>query len=395
MDHRKIALWGAATIAAAAVVWALAAPASAADLGGTCCADLEERVQELEATVARKGNRKVTLEVSGVLNAALISIDTGDFDSKKVALNGNDESRLKFAGKALITPDLSAGYVLTLEVRDLALLNAPIGSKEPKVQQSYWWLESKQLGRMSVGRAAMATKGFNEISTSNAWYAQKPLSAGALSDAFLTGIDVPFDGTYRDIVRYDTPNWGGFVASASWGSSLDALASDGNGDNYDVALRYSGEQAGFKIAGGLGYRVTTDLEINLLNIASVTVPTGDVDTILAAGSVKHMGSGLFLTANYADQDWDTADFNLKGYALTGGIETKLNSLGLTTFFGEWNQFKLDTGGGDGDITVYGAGIVQEIDAAAMALYLTYRKYDLGDFSSDDIDAITAGARIKF
>jgi hypothetical protein len=32
--------------------------ASAADLGGNCCADLEERVAELEATTVRKGNRR-------------------------------------------------------------------------------------------------------------------------------------------------------------------------------------------------------------------------------------------------------------------------------------------------------------------------------------------------
>ena len=37
------------------------APARAADLGGDCCADLEERIAELEATAARKGNRKVSL----------------------------------------------------------------------------------------------------------------------------------------------------------------------------------------------------------------------------------------------------------------------------------------------------------------------------------------------
>ena len=35
-------------------------PAKAADLGGDCCADLEERVAELEATTVRKGNRVVS-----------------------------------------------------------------------------------------------------------------------------------------------------------------------------------------------------------------------------------------------------------------------------------------------------------------------------------------------
>ena len=42
-----------------------ATPAKAADLGGDCCADLEERVAELEATTVRKGNKKVSVTLSG------------------------------------------------------------------------------------------------------------------------------------------------------------------------------------------------------------------------------------------------------------------------------------------------------------------------------------------
>ena len=48
--------------------------AKAADLGGDCCADLEERVAELEATTARKGNRKVSLTVSGWVNEAIFGL---------------------------------------------------------------------------------------------------------------------------------------------------------------------------------------------------------------------------------------------------------------------------------------------------------------------------------
>jgi hypothetical protein len=36
-------------------------PVKAADLGGDCCADLEERIAELEATTVRKGNKKVSV----------------------------------------------------------------------------------------------------------------------------------------------------------------------------------------------------------------------------------------------------------------------------------------------------------------------------------------------
>jgi hypothetical protein len=38
-------------------------PAKAADLGGDCCADLEDRVAELEATTVRKGNKKVSVQL--------------------------------------------------------------------------------------------------------------------------------------------------------------------------------------------------------------------------------------------------------------------------------------------------------------------------------------------
>ena len=51
--------------------------ASAADLGGNCCADLEERIAELEATTARKGNRKVSLTVSGWVGEQVLWWDDG------------------------------------------------------------------------------------------------------------------------------------------------------------------------------------------------------------------------------------------------------------------------------------------------------------------------------
>ncbi|MEM8643530.1 MAG: hypothetical protein AAGF09_01410, partial [Pseudomonadota bacterium] len=40
-------------------------PASAQGYGGNCCADLEERVAELEASSVQKGNKKVSLTISG------------------------------------------------------------------------------------------------------------------------------------------------------------------------------------------------------------------------------------------------------------------------------------------------------------------------------------------
>ncbi|MBN9281890.1 MAG: porin, partial [Hyphomicrobium denitrificans] len=55
-------LFGAALFACTS---AFSMSVQAADLGGDCCADLEQRIAELEATTATKGNRKVSLTISG------------------------------------------------------------------------------------------------------------------------------------------------------------------------------------------------------------------------------------------------------------------------------------------------------------------------------------------
>src|SRR5215475_433637 len=49
----------------------------AADLGGSCCADLEERIAELEATTAAQGNRKMSLTSSGQVNRIIMWWDDG------------------------------------------------------------------------------------------------------------------------------------------------------------------------------------------------------------------------------------------------------------------------------------------------------------------------------
>lgn len=399
-ERKKKLFWyaGAAIVTAGIVGWLLTAtPVQAADLGGNCCADLEDRIAELEATAAKKGNRKVTLTVYGQVNTALQYVDVGDYSDTTVIQNGTDESRIGFAGQGRINPDLIAGYVLEIDLRQLGLLGAPIDSTQPDVRQQYAYIRSASIGQLSIGLQAQATQDFDKITTANTTAVQKPLSFGGLSDSLLTGIDVPFDGAYRNSVRYDSPAMSGFVVSASWGDSVDINDPNGNGDTYDIALKYKGGFSDFKVEGAAGWRRSTDLEINLLNIVNVSVPTGDVDTLLAVGSVMHETSGLFLTANYADQDWKDFDFKLKGWQATGGLEQRWFAVGKTTLYGEYGRITFDPDSGDSaDIDLWGLGVVQALDGAAMDVYVGYRVYQLDDLGlDDDISTATAGARIQF
>src|SRR5262245_38414494 len=91
---------------------AAAAAAKAAVLGGDCCADLEERVAELEATTAKKGNRRVSLTVSGQVHTGVMAWDNGQRSDVYVGDLANVGGTLfQFNGTAKISPTLSAGYL--------------------------------------------------------------------------------------------------------------------------------------------------------------------------------------------------------------------------------------------------------------------------------------------
>ncbi len=112
------------TIPARYLLWVLitglglsfAEPASAADLGDGCCSDLEARVAELEATTARKGNRKVSLTVSGWVAEQMMWWDDGVNRGTYIGGIGTTlATNVKFTGQATIMPGWYAGYVLHLE----------------------------------------------------------------------------------------------------------------------------------------------------------------------------------------------------------------------------------------------------------------------------------------
>ena len=88
-------------------VYALSTPAKAADLGGDCCADLEERVAELEATTVRKGNKKVSVTISGWVVKTMNWWTDGDIDGFIVGDKGYDlGSRFAITGSGRRLPNV-------------------------------------------------------------------------------------------------------------------------------------------------------------------------------------------------------------------------------------------------------------------------------------------------
>lgn len=378
-------------LAAAAGLMMGGVSAKAADLGGDCCADLEERVAELEATTARKGNRKVSLEVYGQVTTGVMWWDNGAESNVYVVDPQTSNTRFGFRGSARITPDVSAGYELELawQTADATKVTADSdeGDDVPEFRQAHWYIKSETWGKVRVGFADTANSGIAEIDLSNASIADGMSSSQAglqiIQDMGGPRMD-NYEFNRKNVVRYDTPTVGGFVASVAWGED----------DIWDVALRYAGEFGGFKLAAGIAYGESTDA-----NNGGDFFADPAVEVLNGGLSIMHSPTGLFVTASAGTRDSDDFLDREHFWFTSGGIEQKWNSLGKTTLFGMGGE---QEDGFDRTARFWGLGVVQKIDNAAMDLFVSYRRYDLDggvvgleDPAHDTFDTVLGGARIKF
>jgi predicted porin len=416
-------------------------PASAADLGGNCCADLEERIAELEATTARKGNRKVSLTISGWVNEELLFWDDGRERNAYIGTNSLEQSRFRFVGEAKIADDWSAGYTLEIGINthpssqwdqnsggSSTSSNPTSQDNSLIVRKSNWWIKNKNLGTVAVGLNGSATyhllddadaantRNFSDAEAAPVAMAQFQLLQAGASVNGLKWTDImrglqnstPGQDGRKNVVRYDSPTIMGFVATAAWGED----------DLWDVALTYANKLGDFKVIGKAGYGEGTD------ELATKCHSSGkqlDCQWWGVAGTVMHEPTGLYVYGAYGHQHDNRgtdpgitlgADESDSMWLVQGGIEQKFFALGKTTVFGEYrhddagSNVKADPGPGtfvrSSSLDFWAAGVVQNIDAAAMDLYLIYRHAD-GYLTSntnvkiglDAFDMVQAGAMIKF
>ncbi len=140
---------------------AVTASAVAADkLASECCADLEERIAELESTAAKAGTRKVKLTIAGFLNEAIMFWNDGVESIANVVTNDNGRGRIQFRGVGKIDKEWSAGFRLELGVR--IEYSKRFTSRPPErgldIRHALWFIESKKYGRISVGNTAARAK---------------------------------------------------------------------------------------------------------------------------------------------------------------------------------------------------------------------------------------------
>jgi predicted porin len=455
----KLSAGSLSLLAAAGVLLVGGTSAQAADLGGNCCADLEERIAELEATTARKGNRKVKLEVSGQVNEMVLFWDDGEESNVGVYTNDASRTRFRFKGDAKIADGWKAGYLLEIGVRaaNSKRFNQddPTGEAGLDLRHSTWYVDSKSFGRFWVGLTGGAGESVTEINVAGtgdvAKYSDAEDMGGGLALRLANGTyssggtsvvsgditirrlirdsgNQPGEGRRYNMVRYDTPEIAGFTATVNWGAD----------DAWEMGLRYKGEFAGLKLAAGIAYgessepvggspsgtpsnTVGFECVANRTTNANIAGTGKDADCHQVGGSISVMHEATGLYTNFAAGFLEDelikkrygagADDRHEFWAVEAGIQRKWLPLGKTTIFG---QYYNNQGGttdrsytnigrlAGSELDIYSLGVMQGVDAAAMNFYAMYRHVEAeadtvaGDhLEFQDVDMFMTGAVIKF
>ena len=419
-----------------------------ADHGAPCCADLDQRIAELEAMVARKGNRKLSLQLSGLVNSGVMAWDDGGERNAYVVTNDNQRSRFSFVGKAAIDALWEAGYAIDVGIRTAnsklvnQIADRGFTGRPPTgfdLRSSVWFLRNKSYGTVFVGTTFAAT---DRIANSNVTqtgtfdqYAApenaglgmflRSAANGRLTGSFLNwrriigaGGDQPGESQRGfSLLKYVSPTWNGFTAAADWVVT----------DFWDVALRYRKEILGFDVGAGIGYLQLTPGSRTRSVCPSAFLANGGDETscrqLRASVSAKHFDSGLFGsfglgltldglvddTRRYARAGVDDTELFLSGQF---GIEQSYLPLGKTTLYGDYYHYEggassvLLVGPGDAlnptglgdwavwrsDVAIWGGGVAQGIDNAGMILYLTY-KHVQGDLQLRQLQDGVANGQI--
>ncbi len=450
-------------------------PAKAADLGGDCCADLEERVAELEATTVRKGNKKVSVTISGWVVKLGSWWDDGQESNFYVGDKDTTlSSHIQISGSATIAPGWSAGYTLWIETPGNS---ASVGFAENQYNDnavpagtidtldSFMWIKSDKWGTVNWGRLVQATnnlallpdlsgtiieangvvfdgagmfvrpkgaKNAQDLATDFAWSAV----LNCISGGGGMGADCP-TGDDGNGVRYDSPTWAGFSVSGGYYED----------DEWDVAVKYAADWNNFKVSAAYGFTENTDEGCHPSTasgaIAGAVCSNGaeaggggapfqgyrqDTETNQVGASIMHVPSGLWVYGMYQHEEQSGTPFTVENplndtsrtvdtstdvWYMKAGIKRTWLPLGATVLYGQGGQYKgmftglcanrfgqgtnddsceaqIATGGTfangqavlsnvqvtDSTVNRWGAGVVQEIDSAAMHVFFNWQHLNL-------------------
>jgi predicted porin len=434
-DLLRRSVSGVAILAAVGLMLAAPQPARAGDLGGDCCADLEERVAVLESTTVRKGNKKVSLTISGRVHAGVmwwqdnsgLTDPAEPFDHLSDVYFGNTAgsgNRIVFDGDAKISPDLTAGFQMTVK-NDFGGVHSQIEHQSgPSLagEVTYVYLSSKRLGELRLGNLYSASDDayYNDFGSpgvvgglSGTRFVGDFIlrnTGGALTDVTYGHVLYELADDVENRLMYISPEFGGLTVKADIGGD----------DTASVGVNWSVTRGKWNLAAGVGYQVShrgdaispdgdQNPQLDAASLEPLTDTAHDTLRALAvSASIYESGTGLFATGQYsASYAAIPGRQDATNWYARAGWTKDITGLGATTLDVQYERTD-NLHANNTSAHLWGAGIDQSLDSVASTIYLHYQ-HDSLDTAFDtpcgiestctvapqSIDSVTGGMIVRF
>lgn len=400
-----------------------------------CCADLESRIAELEATTAKSGGQKLEVSLEGTVTPAILSWNDGQNSDSYVVTNDNYSTTLELSGEVedISDSDWSAGFLMNIDLP--SALSSEVnqfndkGSLAPSMNESYLWIDHDKLGQLSWGLLGgssevddasemdlsetrmVAYAGVEDIGGDFFVRRSGVKGTKGLTPVVWSDLIDHLPGVFGDVFRYDTPTFHGVGGWAEWGQGPlwetvltygdPATLEDSEDDEEDDDdISEPDLFKGIEVAAAIGLQGISGVE---------GVPNNRA--VSASVSALHEASGFSLTLAAGRRYFtESVEFNdgrvgrpqnASFYYIKPSLRLELVKMGHTAFYAEhggwWNFLgrNADTedvaglaGFGEEDVclrgnaclvrnssaTIWGFGAVQRVESAEMDLYVGFRLY---------------------
>lgn len=385
---------GMALFLGCAIIVLTVAPATAGGIADDCCADLEERIADLEATTVRRGNSKLEMSIGGTVSHAALSWDDGQNTDTYIVGNDNDGTSFEIVGEveSINNSNWSAGYLI--EVGMLTAQSSEVNQIDDnareagtlEINESHIWVRNKNLGQLSWGEVGgssdvddatemdlsetrvVAFSGVEDVGGNFFLRRSRTKGAEGLTPVVWADLIDHLPGIDGSIVRYDTPIRRGIGGWAEWGQ----------GPQWEVVLAYNdpatlqeaeeGEEVeeeemsppqqvalidGFLVAAAVTYH-----EMNAGNgidngerVVNFNADFPDSRNVAGSASILHQATGLNLTIAGGERFFtERVELNdgrlgkpqdASFYYIKPGLLVDLIKAGHTAFYAEhgmWRDF---------------------------------------------------------
>ncbi len=338
----------------------------------------------------KAGKDKVSLELSGQVNRALLIANDGEDTEFYNVDNDSSSTRFRIIGKYKSEYDFTVGAKLDIQLESNSTLdvnqnNKTVGGDPIGLRIAEVWFDTPY-GTLFLGQGSTASDGAAEADLSGtflvAYSGPADIAGGilffddtlnVLTDTSVGDVFYNLDGARDDRIAYHTPVFGpGLRLSA-------ALVTD---DKYDFALNFANDDiAGLQIAAVISYYKTSSIDDGIIGSISVLHNSG-VNVTFAAGGVN---------------DLDNSDAEPTFWYVKLGYSKKVMPWGQTSLVIDYYSGDEIAGVQGDEARSVGFGIVQVAESIGTEFYLGLRNYDLerDNANLNNIFASIIGARVKF